>query len=729
MNENRNKNDNNKCEWRKFMEDKKSLKLIAICVLVLLVIIGATIAVIFTNSGGKEEVTGGNNSKNGNISGNTNNINGSEGGKGNQSNGGQSNQTSTGLDIELSEDMFIKEAKYTNADKEDESGYKNSVVIDLNNGSPKCSNSSVKIDGKTVTIIASGKYTITGSMEEGQIVVNPSATDEDNVKILLDGVTISNSKNAPFISKAAGKTVITLKDGTENVVNDLRQANTNNNSSNNSSANDASTNDTSSTDIDSTEIEEDNDSGIWCESDLSINGSGKLKVTANYESGIKSKDDLVVYSGEISISAVNNALVGNDSVAIKSGTFSLKADNNGIRCKTNDDASKGYIVIDGGTFDFDVKGSAVKSDFTVIINSGDIKVQAGSDAVHGEYGVQINKGNIIAGKCEEGIEGAYIVINDGEVDITASDDGINASGIGESTDNGFGMDMPNNGQFPDGLQMPENGEMPEGFTKPENGQRPENGQMPENGQFPDGFKMPEDGQFPDGLQFPEDMEIPEGMKPQRPGKDKNSSDSKGNGGVTVKATSYVLNSNMISDTVANAKGGMGGMGGFGVEDASLIINGGTIKINSGGDGLDSNGEIAINGGKVYVNGPTNNGNSPIDAGKGSTINGGEVIIVGSSGMLEAPSDSGKQNCIVVTFNSLEGGSVITVKDEAGNEVMSYESPKAFASLVYSSDKLEKGKTYSVSSGDTVLATLTIDSTVTTSGNMMGGFGGMGGFMR
>lgn len=673
------------------MEDKKSWKPILICVVLLIAIICGVLAVVFTGTD-----TEGTDTK-GNVADGAVNPGQNQGPNNGQ--GTQANQSS-GIDIELSDDMFIKTVEYTNADMETESAYGNSVLIDLNNGSPECANSSVKIEGSTVTILAGGKYTITGTMEEGQILVNPALSDEENVKILLDGITITNSKSAPFVSKAAGKTVITLKDGTENIFNDLRQVNNE-----------------SSNDIDSTETEEDNDSAIWCENDLSINGNGELTVVADYESGIKSKDDLVIYSGVISIDAANNALVGNDSVAIKSGTFTLKADNNGIRCKTNDDESKGFIVIDGGEFDITASGSAIKSEFTAIINDGNIKVEAGSDAVHGEYGVQINKGNIVATKCEEGVEGAYIVINDGDVDITASDDGINASGIGESTDDGFGMDMPNNGQFPDGFQMPENGEMPEGFTKPENGQRPENGQMPENGQFPEGF------------QFPDDMEIPEGMQPQRPGKDKNSLDSKGNGGVTVKATSYVLNSNMISDTVANAKGGMGGMGGFGVEDASLIINGGTIKINSGGDGLDSNGEIAINGGKVYVNGPTNNGNSPIDAGKGSTINGGEVIIVGSSGMLEAPSDSGKQNCIVVTFNSLEGGSVITVKDEAGNEVMSYESPKAFASLVYSSDKLEKGKTYSVSSGDTVLATLTIDSTVTTSGNMMGGFGGMGGFMR
>ena len=221
------------------MEDKKNLKLIIICVLVLLAIIGGTIAVIFTGD------------SNGDSAGETNNsVESNAGNKGQKpsqnQNGGQSNQQSTGLDIELSDDMFIKAVEYTNADSETESAYKNSVVIDLNNGSPNCTNSSVKIEGTTVTILAGGKYTITGTMEEGQIIVNPATTDKDNVKILLDGVSVSNSKNAPFISKAEGKTVITLKAGTENIINDLRQVNANN-----------SSNDANGTDIDSTETEED----------------------------------------------------------------------------------------------------------------------------------------------------------------------------------------------------------------------------------------------------------------------------------------------------------------------------------------------------------------------------------------------------------------------------------------------------------------------------------------
>lgn len=656
------------------MEENKNAKLIlVISIIALLAIVGVVVA--FVLIGGDKEGNTGNGQ-------NTGNEQSADNGNKNNQTGNQDNTTA--LDISLSEDMFVKSVKYTNADMETEESYSASVVIDLNNGSPKCANSSVKIDGTTVTILAGGKYTITGTMEEGQILVSPGAADENNVKIMLDGVSISNSKKAPFVSTAAGKTVLTLKEGTNNAIQDLREANPENS--------------TDSSDTSETETEEDNDSAIWCENDLSINGEGSLKVTANYESGIKSKDDLVVYSGEINIEAVNNALVGNDSVAIKSGTFIFKADNNGIRCKTNDDSTKGYIVIDGGTFDIQVTGSAIKSEFTVIINSGKLSISAGNDAVHGEYGVQVNNGSVSAPKCEEGIEGAYIVINDGEVDITSSDDGINASNsIGETTDsnngNNFDMNMfnPDNAK-PEGMK-PEDatGENP-GMQKPNRGQRP-NGEVPQ---------MP----------------------------DMNASNVPGNQS-DINSVSYTASSSYSGNLTANArgdKGGKGGMGGMDVEEAYLIINGGKIRVNAGGDGLDSNGEITINGGEIYVNGPTNNGNCAIDSGKEILINSGTAIIVGSSGMLEAPSTNGKQNTIMAVFNSLPAGSVVAIKDEAGNEIMSYESPKTFSSLIYSSDKLETGKAYTVSSGETTLGTLTISQTVTTLGNGVG-MGGMGGFMR
>lgn len=67
-------------------------------------------------------------------------------------------------------------------------------------------------------------------------------------------------------------------------------------------------------------------------------------------------------------------------------------------------SSKTSLVIDSGTYNINANNKAVRSITTLNINGGTFNIRA-----------------------EEGIESTYIVINDGTYDISASDDGINAS--------------------------------------------------------------------------------------------------------------------------------------------------------------------------------------------------------------------------------------------------------------------------------------------------------------
>ena len=91
------------------------------------------------------------------------------------------------------------------------------------------------------------------------------------------------------------------------------------------------------------------------------------------------------------ITAVKDALNGKDCVKIKEGTFYLTVtDGNGIQSKNGDDTTKGFVYICGG----------------------DINIE----------------------NCQEGIEGTAIVIDDGVINITAQDDGINASSGDSTTD-------------------------------------------------------------------------------------------------------------------------------------------------------------------------------------------------------------------------------------------------------------------------------------------------------
>ena len=74
------------------------------------------------------------------------------------------------------------------------------------------------MNGSTVTITANGTYNISGTLNNGQILVN--APDDATVILLLNGVNITNSNSAPIYAMNADKVVITLADGTENAVTD-----------------------------------------------------------------------------------------------------------------------------------------------------------------------------------------------------------------------------------------------------------------------------------------------------------------------------------------------------------------------------------------------------------------------------------------------------------------------------------------------------------------------------
>ena len=85
------------------------------------------------------------------------------------------------------------------------------------------------------------------------------------------------------------------------------------------------------------------------------------------------------------------------------------------------------VVVSGGTIIVDAVDDAIHSNSTVTIDGGDLTLATGDDAIHGDYVVTIDGGSIVITEAFEGIESEVITINDGFIDITSSDDGLNVS--------------------------------------------------------------------------------------------------------------------------------------------------------------------------------------------------------------------------------------------------------------------------------------------------------------
>lgn len=276
----------------------------------------------------------------------------------------------------------------------------NPTEIKLNGTSASIDGAGAEAKDSTITITSAGTYAVSGILDDGQIVID--VKDEGTVRLVLNGAEIHNSSTSPIYVEEAGKTIITLQEGTENLVSDGATY--------------------VYPDAAADESSDEPNSAIFSKDDLTINGTGKLVVQGNYNNGITSKDKLKITGGTLEIHAVDDGLMGRDLVAVQEGELTIEAGGDAIKTTYDTDATKGFIVITGGT----------------------INIDAGDDGIHSETAIAIAGGTIDIVKSNEGIEAPTIVISDGKTSVVASDDGMNvAGGDGESANEGG----PGGGQF------------------------------------------------------------------------------------------------------------------------------------------------------------------------------------------------------------------------------------------------------------------------------------------
>ncbi len=164
----------------------------------------------------------------------------------------------------------------------------------------------------------------------------------------------------------------------------------------------------------------------------------------------------------------------------------------------------------------------------------------------------------------------------------------------------------------------------------------------------------------------------------------------------------------------------------------IDISGGNIRIvNPSGrdaDGLDSNGSIVISGGNLLISVNGNGSNSALDSGteSGGTckISGGTVIAAGGSSMAGSFDSSSEQCFITHVSDTLPDGTAITLKNDAGETLLSETIPCSFSMLILSSPELSLGDTCTLLT-DGEETEITIDNSVPAGTFGRGGMRGMG----
>lgn len=295
-------------------------------------------------------------------------------------------------------------------DRDKEIGYEEStaITISLADNASSCSLGSVSINDNVVTIVEEATYLISGSLSDGQLVID--ADDDAKIHLVLNNVNIQSDDSAALYIKNADKVFVTLASSTSNTL-----------QSNGEFAA-----------IDDNTI----DGAIFSKADLTLNGSGTLNIISKYGHGIVSKDDLVFTGGDYRVNAASSALSGKDSVRIADGSFLLTAGKDAIHSENTDDTEKGFIYIYGGNFELQSGSDGLDASSTLQIDGGTFTMTVADDGFHSDCDLIINDGNITITECYEGLEGHTVTINGGSIFLVSSDDGLNAAGGNDQS--GFG---------------------------------------------------------------------------------------------------------------------------------------------------------------------------------------------------------------------------------------------------------------------------------------------------
>ncbi len=287
--------------------------------------------------------------------------------------------------------------------------------ITLNNTTISTTSESVIINGTKATITKAGYYSISGTLDNGQIAVD---VDSGIVKIKFNGVTISNSSTSPFNIIDSQKTILFIAAGTTNTLSDASSY--------------SNTDEPNAT--------------IFSNSFLGITGTGSLIVKGNYNDGISSDDQVVINDDvAITVTAKDDGIRGKDYLKINGGTIKVTASaGHALKSDNSTDKGYGYVMVNGGNLTLSsTSKDGIHGIKRVIINDGTISISAtSSQGLKSDSLVLINGGSTTVTASHEGIESPNITFNGGVTNVTASNDGLNATygtvqGGAESNDGSY----------------------------------------------------------------------------------------------------------------------------------------------------------------------------------------------------------------------------------------------------------------------------------------------------
>lgn len=253
--------------------------------------------------------------------------------------------------VDADSDLDETSGEFTENDLNSAWDTASAVTITLEGSSGTVSGDGAYFLNGDLVIATPGKYVISGTLDDGSIIVD--FEQKAKVWILLDGVDITCSDDACLRVNEADKVFLTLAEGSENRMHSGAEY--------------------------SEEALSDGTGGvIYAHDDLTINGSGAMTIEGDYKHGIEANDDLVIAGGTIGITCVQDGFHVNDSLKITGASITVNAGDDALHCDTE-------ITIKSGTILLESCYEGIEAP-TVTIDGGDITIYPTDDGINANGG-------------------------------------------------------------------------------------------------------------------------------------------------------------------------------------------------------------------------------------------------------------------------------------------------------------------------------------------------------
>lgn len=246
-----------------------------------------------------------------------------------------------------------------------------------------------------ITIAQPGYYRFTGTLSGGSIV----AEADGNVRIILDGVSLTGKSGAPIRFYNNGQKVITFTEDSENVVS------------------------APSSVPDSNQNRENPSCAIYSESELTLNGTGSGEIIGKKEGAIVCRSTLKIKSAELEIRSKTDAITAMNVVIKNTSLVVDSTAGNAIIAERYGFLTKeGFVVISDADVRVISAFDAVNAtDLVYVTGSGSLlSICSGNGSSSVLYDEIYSRKGVVCGGC--------VCVEEGSVYIDSLDDSLKCSG-------------------------------------------------------------------------------------------------------------------------------------------------------------------------------------------------------------------------------------------------------------------------------------------------------------